>query len=50
MEILAASQLKGPDYFILVGYFALMLCIGIYFYRYMKGIKDYFSGGNRIPW
>ncbi len=40
----------GPDYFILIGYFALMLGIGAYFYRYMKGMKDYFSGGNKIPW
>ena len=27
-----------------------MLGVGIYFYRYMKVLKDYFSGGNRIPW
>jgi SSS family transporter len=41
----------GPaDYIVLVGYFLLMLAIGGYFYRYMKGMKDYFSGGNRIPW
>ncbi len=50
MNILAENQLRGPDYFILVGYFALMMGVGIFFYRYMKGLKDYFSGGNRIPW
>ncbi len=38
------------DYFILVGYFVLMIGIGAYFYRYMKGMKDYFSGNNKIPW
>ncbi len=48
--ILAASQLERPDMIVLVGYFALMLGIGAYFYRYMRGMKDYFSGGNRIPW
>ena len=48
--ILAANQLQQPDYIILAGYFALMLGIGIYFYRYMKGMKDFFSGGNSIPW
>ena len=48
--ILAAGKLTGPDYFVLVAYFVLMLGIGIYFYRYMKGMKDYFSGGNLIPW
>jgi solute:Na+ symporter, SSS family len=50
MEILANGKLAGPDYFILVGYFVLMLGIGAYFYRYMKGMKDYFSGNNKIPW
>ena len=50
MELLAAGQLRGPDYFILIGYFALMLGVGAFFYKYMKGLKDYFSGGNKIPW
>lgn len=50
MVLLAASQLQGPDYAILVGYFALMLGIGAYFYRFMRGMKDFFSGGNNIPW
>ena len=44
------GSLQGPDYAMIAGYFILMLCIGIYFYRYMRGIKDYFSGGNNIPW
>lgn len=48
--VLAVNQLKSPDYIVLAGYFALMLGIGIYFYRHMKGMKDYFSGGNSIPW
>ncbi len=48
--MLAAGQLYGPDYFILVGYFVIMLGIGFYFYRYMRGMKDYFTGGNQIPW
>jgi len=43
-------MLGVPDYFMIVGYFLLMLGIGLYFYRSMKGIKDYFSGGNNIPW
>jgi SSS family transporter len=50
MGILAAGKLMGPDYFILIGYFALMLGIGAFFYRFMRNIKDYFSGGNSIPW
>jgi len=50
MTLLAAGVLTGPDYFIVAGYFAVMLGIGAYFYRFMRGFKDYFSGGNRIPW
>jgi len=46
----AHAQVQLPDYIMLVGYFVLMLGIGAYFYRYMKGMKDYFSGGNTIPW
>ncbi len=50
MTLLAQAQVTVPDYIMLVGYFVLMLGIGAYFYRYMRGMKDYFSGGNRIPW
>ena len=50
MIMLASGALRGPDYFVLVSYFVIMLGIGIYFYRYMKGMKDYFSGGNCVPW
>ncbi len=44
------GHLQLPDHLMLIGYFVLMLGIGVYFYRYMKGIKDYFSGSNSIPW
>ncbi len=50
MENIAHGSLGTADYIVLVGYFLLMLGIGVYFYRYMKGMKDYFSGGNRLPW
>lgn len=48
--IIAAGGLRGPDYFILAGYFTLMLIIGVFFWRYMKDMRDYFSGHNQIPW
>ncbi len=44
------GALQWPDYAMIAAYFVLMLGIGAYFYRYMRGIKDYFSGGNNIPW
>ncbi len=55
MVVLAAQNasqnaLQFPDYAVLVCYFLLMLGIGIYFFRFMRGIKDYFTGGNNISW
>ena len=44
------GHLQVPDYVLLVGYFVLMLAIGVYFYRHMRGLKDYFTGRNTIPW
>ena len=45
-----SKAIQGPDYVMLVGYFVLMLGIGLYFYRFMRGMKVYFTGGNKIPW
>mgnify|MGYP001059931481 CR=1 FL=1 len=45
-----AGQLTTPDYIILAGHFTLMLGVGLYFRRFMKNMKDYFSGHNRITW
>lgn len=49
-EVSVSSTIHGPDYAMLVGYFVLMLGIGAYFYRSMRGMKVYFTGGNKIPW
>ncbi len=38
------------DYLVIAIYLILMLCIGFYFSRSMKGGKDFFIGGNLIPW
>jgi SSS family transporter len=38
------------DYVVVVGYFLFMLGIGLYFMRFNKGAKEYFAGGNMIPW
>lgn len=48
--VLAQVRLHPADVFILVGYFVLMFGIGAFFYRYMRAMKDYFAGGNTIPW
>lgn len=44
------GQMGFADWFMIAGYFVLMLGIGAWFYGRMRGIKDYFSGGNTIPW
>ena len=38
------------DYLVIGIYLILMLGIGVYFSRFMKGGKDFFIGGNLIPW
>jgi SSS family transporter len=42
--------LPPVDYFVIAVYLLLMLGIGFYFSRFMKGGKDFFIGGNLIPW
>ena len=42
--------LPAVDYLVIGIYFVLMLGIGFYFTRFMKGGKDFFIGGNLIPW
>ncbi|HWQ52947.1 MAG TPA: hypothetical protein VN442_04630 [Bryobacteraceae bacterium] len=43
-------HLSAPDYLVVVGYFAIVLWIGFYFRNRLAGAKDYFAGGNQIPW
>ncbi|MDZ7377516.1 MAG: hypothetical protein ONB13_12965 [candidate division KSB1 bacterium] len=38
------------DYVVIGFYLILMLGIGYYFSKFMKGGKDFFIGGNLIPW
>ena len=38
------------DYVVIGAYMVMMLVIGAYFTRLMKGGKDFFIGGNLIPW
>jgi Na+/proline symporter len=42
--------LPAIDYIVIGIYLVLMLAIGLYFSRFMKGGKDFFVGGNLIPW
>jgi len=43
-------MLAWPDIVIIVGYFAIVLGLGIYFTRYIKSQKDFFLAGKKMPW
>lgn len=42
--------LHTADHIIIAGYFFLLTLIGVYFWRRMKHVRDFFTGGNAIPW
>lgn len=44
------ARLQTADFIVIVGYFAILLWIGLYLKRFMRGAADYFTGGNRMPW
>ena len=44
------GHLNPLDYVTVGIYFAMMVGMGVYFSRYMQSARDYFSGGNRLPW
>src|SRR5436190_22928516 len=43
-------QLAASDYVVVLGYFILVLWIGLWFRKKLTSLNDYFAGGNRIPW
>ncbi len=43
-------RLTASDYLVIIGYFVLVLWIGIWFRNRLATMKDYFAGGNQIPW
>ncbi|MBI4417584.1 MAG: hypothetical protein HY563_02330 [Ignavibacteriales bacterium] len=44
------SSINAYDYIVVGAYFLFMLAIGVYFSRISKGGKDFFAGGNMLPW
>lgn len=47
---LVHRTLTTPDWLMIVFYFGLMLGVSFYVYRFVQEVKDYFKGGNLIPW
>lgn len=42
--------LTVSDYVVVLGYFVLVLCIGLWFRKRLANVGDYFAGGHQIPW
>lgn len=43
-------HLAASDYLVVVGYLVLVLWIGMWFRNRLTTTRDYFAGGNDIPW
>ena len=44
------TGLHTADHIVIVGYFVLLTLIGFYFWKKMRHVRDFFTGGNAIPW
>jgi SSS family transporter len=44
------AGMAGFDLIVVGAYMALMVAIGLYYYRYMKRISTYYAARGRIPW
>lgn len=44
------EKLQSLDYIAVILYMLLMAGVGLFFGWFIKDIKDYFKGGNTIPW
>ena len=44
------SRLETADHIVIIGYFALLTLIGLYFWRRMRHVRDLFTAGGNVPW
>lgn len=44
------SRLETADHIVIIGYFALLTLIGLYFWRRMRHVRDLFAAGRNVPW
>ena len=42
--------LSSVDWIVIGAYFALTILTGLFMGRFVKGSKDFFSGGKKVPW
>src|ERR1039458_8549919 len=47
---MTSGHLFPADMAIIIGYFVLMISMGLYFRKFMTQVKDYFTASNQVPW
>jgi len=47
---MTSFRLSAPDYLVIAGYFVIVVWIGFYFRHRLEATRDFFAGGNQIPW
>lgn len=47
---MTSIHLTASDYIIVAGYFVVVLLVGVWFRNRIQGTRDYFAGGQRVPW
>jgi len=45
-----SHRLETADHIVIVGYFALLTMIGLYFWRRVRHTRDLFAAGGNVPW
>ena len=48
--MLEVKTLHPVDFAVIAAYFVIIIGIGIYFAKYVRRAKDYFTAGSNIPW
>lgn len=47
---MTSIHLTASDYIIVAGYFVVVLLVGVWFRNRIHGTRDYFAGGQQVPW
>lgn len=47
---MTSIHLTLPDYIIVAGYFVVVVLVGVWFRNRIRSPRDYFAGGQQIPW
>src|SRR5665213_3013198 len=50
LNVPTRMMLTPPDYVVIVGYFILVLGIGLWYRKRLTNVGEYFAGGHQIPW